>query len=216
MWVLGVDAQPAPDLQALDLSSLFRTPRPATPEAKPEPRRVKKDAAGGGFSALNQRTNEPGWEAFNGQGRPCGREAASAATAEHPDVVERGVVAEASGPLDFGLQAAHALGARVAPVPVVSPAQPGPLQLLSVRAAEAHVVRRRVVPGGRQGLHAEGEGHQEAGAGAPQRLAPGAPAAGREGQARGGRGKGLTGSPQQRVRGMRVFALGDCALPVGD
>ena len=123
------------------------------------------------------------------------------ATAEKARVVNSGVIAEASRLLDLGLQAAHSFRTRLTPVSKVSPGQTGPLQHRAVGAAEAHVVRSRVVPGGHGCLHAKRESHQEAAAGTPQRLTPRAPPA-REAETRGLRGRPLPTSSRTQASGL--------------
>lgn len=127
----------------------------------------------------------------------------STAAAEKARVINSGVIAEASRPLDLGLQAAHSFRARLTPVSKVSPGQTGPLQLRAVGAAEAHVVRSRVVPGGHGCLHAKRESHQEAAAGTPQRLTPRAPPA-RKAETRGLRGRPHPPPAGPRPRGFPV------------
>lgn len=80
-------------------------------------------------------------------------------TSEYSDVIKCSVISEASRLLDFGLQATDTFGTRVAPLSIVSPVQPRPFQLHTVRATEAHVVHSRVVPWKRKWLHPKAESH---------------------------------------------------------
>lgn len=97
------------------------------------------------------------------------------AAAEKTQVINRGVIPEASRLLNLNLQTANAFRAWFTPVSKVSPGQARPLQLCAVRTAEAHVVRSCVVPKDNRCLHAKRESHEEAAKGTPQRLAPRAP-----------------------------------------